>query len=201
MTAFQIDLHELESGPVEKSFQPSREQLEELFEAVSDEFRVVDAEEFVADVRAQMADTTIHVAGHVRAQFAYDCGRCLAERRLDIDKDVDFVLMSEQEWSTAYADEDEIALSEEDMNVSYYEGDLVDLGSLIREAILLEFPGFPQCPDELRAECDELYEERVGAETLAELEEQKTDLRWSPLKKLTITEGGKVKKVDEEDTD
>lgn len=198
MSAFQIELHELESGAVEKAFRPSREQLEELFESVEDSFRILDAEGFAADLRAQMADSTVHVSGHVQGVFVYDCGRCLSERKLQVDTDVDFVLMSETEWSNAYVGEDEIALREDEMDVSYYEGETIDLGALIREAVLLELPVYPNCPDSLRDECDTLYEARIGEETVEELEEQKVDLRWGPLKNLTVTDGGKVKQVDQD---
>ncbi|QDG53763.1 DUF177 domain-containing protein [Persicimonas caeni] len=197
MSAFQIELHELENGAVEKAFRPSREQLEELFAGVEDDFRILDAEGFAADVRAQMADSTVHVSGHVEGGFVYDCGRCLSERQFQVDTDVDFVLMSESEWSNAYAGEEEIALREDELDVSYYEGETLDLGQLIREAVLLELPPFPNCPDTLREECDTLYEERIGEETVEELEEQKVDLRWGPLKNLKVTDSGKVKQVDD----
>jgi uncharacterized protein len=197
MSAFRIHLDELKRGPVEKSFEPSQEQLEELFSPVAEDFRLINAEDFGAEMRAQLSDTTVHVSGHINGEFAYDCGRCLAARELEVDTDCDFVLMSESEWSNAYAGEDEIALKEDEMDVSYYEGDFIDLADLIREAVLLEIPVFPRCPEDLREECNTLYEERVGEETLDELEEQKVDLRWGPLKKLEVTDSGKVKKVDE----
>lgn len=200
MSAFQIELDKLEAGPVEETFQPSREQLDELFEDVLDDYRLIDADKFSADLRAQLSDSTVHVSGHVQGDFAYDCGRCLSQRKHQVDTDVEFVLMSETEWSNAYAGEDEIALKEDEMDVSYYEGDVIDLGELIREAVLLEIPVYPHCPESLREECDALYEERIGEETVDELEEQKVDLRWGPLKKLEVTESGKVQKVDE-DTD
>jgi uncharacterized protein len=197
MSAFQIHLDELKRGPVEKSFSPSQEQLEDLFSAVVDDYRLLDAETFEAQMRAQLSDSTVHVSGHVHGGFTYDCGRCLSERKLEVDTECDFVLMSETEWSNAYAGEEEIALKEDEMDVSYYEGDFIDLADLIREAVLLEIPGYPACPDDLREECDALYEERIGEETVEELEEQKVDLRWGPLKDLEVTESGKVKKVDE----
>jgi uncharacterized protein len=199
MTAFEIDLRELEGKAIERSFRPSRQQLEELFEGVDSGFSVADHEDFAAHLRAQLTDSTVHVAGRVEGEFAYECGRCLTQRSLQVDTEVDFVLMSEQEWSNAYVGEDEIALREEEMDVSYYEGDIVDLASLIREAVLLEFPAFPQCPEASREECDRLFEERVGEQTLEELEDQKVDLRLSPLKKLKVTDSGKIERIDDED--
>jgi uncharacterized protein len=200
MSAFQIKLDELKRGPVEKSVQPTKVQLEDLFSAVLGNFRLLDVETFGAELRAQLSDSTIHVSGHVEGGFSYDCGRCLSQRTLEIDTDCDFVLMSESEWSNAYADEDEIALKEDEMDVSYYEGNLIDLADLIREVVLLEIPTYARCPEDLRQQCDALYEERVGDETLEELEEQKVDLRWGPLKDLKVTDSGEVKRVDEDES-
>ena len=132
----------------------------------------------------------MYVDGRVTAEFDYRCGRCLQDRRLEIDKDVDFVLMSEEEWSSTYEGEEEIALEAEDMDVSFYEGEIIDLGPLYREAVLLEFPAYPHCPDELREECDEAYEQNVGEDTLEQQEEHEVDLRWWPLKDIDLDEEG-----------
>ncbi len=198
MSAFQIELHELEAGAVEKNYRPSPEQLGALFDDIGEEYRLVHPEDFRADVRAQLSDGTIYVIGEIHADFAYRCGRCRAKRTLPVDTDVNFVLMSESQWSNAYGDAEEIALSEEELDVSYYEGDLIDLGELIREAALLELPVYPQCPEDLHEECDRLYEERIGEETVAELEDQKVDLRWTPLKNLRVNDSGEVEKVEDD---
>lgn len=196
MSAFQIELHELEGGAVEKSYRPSPEQLGELFDDIGKDYRLVHTEDFGADVRAQLSDGTVYVKGHIHADIGYACGRCMSAREIPVDTDVDFVLMSEAQWSNAYGDEEEIALSEHEMNASFYTGDLIDLGELIREAVMLELPVHPHCPPNLHDECDSLYEERIGEDTVAELEEQKVDLRWTPLKDLRVNDDGQVEKVD-----
>jgi uncharacterized protein len=202
MSAFQIDLQHLEGKSVEKDLQPSPETLEKLFAGIGEDFRLSSPEGFSAHIRAQMSDSTVHVVGEAHGEFTYKCGRCLAERPLEVDADIDFVLMSEAEWSSAYAGKEEIALNAEDLDVSYYSGDTIDIGELIREALLLELPAFPHCPPEAAEECDARYQKRVGAEALDELEENKVDLRWSALKDIEISEDGKVRKIERnKDTD
>jgi uncharacterized protein len=186
---FDIDLLELERGPIEKDIEPGEETLDELFSDIGDDFRVGDASDFGARLRVYKERSTVYVDGVVRADFEYKCGRCLTDRHLEVDKDVDFVLMSEEDWSSTYEDDDEIALEEEDMDVSFYDGDTVDLGPLFREAVLLELPAFPQCPEEKREACDEAYEAKVGDETLEQQEEHKVDLRWWPLKDIELSDG------------
>jgi uncharacterized protein len=186
---FVIDLLELERGPIEKEIRPGQETLEELFSDLGDDFELGEPSGFGADLRVYKERSTVYVDGVVRADFEYRCGRCLTRRHHEVDKHVDFVLMSEEDWSSTYEDDEEIALEEEDMDVSFYEGDTVDLGPLFREAILLELPVFPQCPDELRDRCDEAYEAKVGDDTLEEQEEHKVDLRWWPLKDIELADG------------
>lgn len=185
---FVIDLLELERGPIEKQIRPGQETLDELFSDLGEDYELGEPSEFGADLRVYKEHSTVYVDGVVRAEFTYRCGRCLTRRHREVDKEVDFVLMSEEHWSNSYEDEDEIALDKEQMDVSFYEGDLVDLGPLFREAILLEIPVFPQCPDELRERCDEAYEQRVGDETLEQQEEHKLDLRWWPLRDIELAD-------------
>ncbi|MGM0556554.1 MAG: YceD family protein [Myxococcota bacterium] len=185
---FVIDLLELERGPVEKEIRPGQDTLEELFTDLGDDFELGDPSGFGADLRIYKERSTVYVDGVVRADFKYRCGRCLTRRHHEIDKDVEFVLMSEEDWSSTYEGEEEIALEEADMDVSFYEGNTVDLGPLFREAILLDLPVFPQCPDELRDSCDEAYEKRVGDETIEEQEHQKPDLRWWPLRNIELAD-------------
>ncbi|MFU8806559.1 MAG: YceD family protein, partial [Bradymonadaceae bacterium] len=101
------------------------------------------------------------------------------------------VLMSRPSWGETYETVEEIELSAEDLDVSFYEGDLIDLRDLIREAVLLELPVFPNCSEELRDACDAAYQANVGAETLEKNEDNKIDLRWSALKNIKLGDDSK----------
>lgn len=187
MATFDIDLNDLRRGPVEKSFEPSADEVAAIFEGLED-FEIK-ADGFEAALRAQLTDSTVHVVGELSVTADYQCGRCLQAREHQVETEVDFVLMSRRDWSNAYEGEEEIALSPEDLDVSYYEGEVIDLAPLIREAVLLELPTFPHCPEEMRQACDEAYEAVVGEETQEELEDAKIDLRWGPLKDLDLGDG------------
>lgn len=194
MSAFEIALDQLDGKVVEKELCPDAEALAALFADLDGDVRLGDPEKFSARVRAQMSGSTIHVSGRAQAEFSCRCGRCLTRRPFEVDTDIDFVLMSQSDWSSAYAGKEEIALSEEDLDVSYYTGDSIDLAELIREAILLELPSYPRCPPQLEAECDQAFEARVGANTLQELEGNKLDPRWAALRNLKISDSGEIQK-------
>ena len=188
MSQFQIELDDLESSPVELDFEPEPAQVEELFEAFDDEF-VVDTEApFHVDLYVMLDGTSIVVSGRASGSFRYTCGRCLQKRKADIDASVNVTMLTEDEYQETYGGEEEISLDEEDLETTWYEGQSVDLSPQVRDAMLMELPAWPQCPDELRDSCDAAYEEHVGDETLDRLEEHEVDLRWWPLKDIDLEE-------------
>src|SRR5690554_4185129 len=154
MAAFQIELKHLAKKPVERDLRPGTEVLEALFSDFSDDFRLRDPDDFHAHIRARMEDSTVYIQGEAKATFEYQCGRCLGTQRLDIDTEIDFVLMSEAEWSSAYAGSEEVELSEEDLDVNFYTGDSVDIAELVREAVLLQLSTYQRCPSEDSGVCD-----------------------------------------------
>lgn len=188
MSQFEIQLDDLESSPVELDFEPEPEQLEELFEAFDDEF-VVDSEApFHVDLYVMLDGTSIVVSGRASGTFHYKCGRCLQDRETEVDASVNVTMLTADEYRETYGGEEEISLDEEDLETTWYEGQSVDLGPQVRDAMLMELPAWPQCPDELRDSCDAAYEEHVGDETLDRLEEHEVDLRWWPLKDIDLEE-------------
>jgi uncharacterized protein len=140
----------------------------------------------VADLEADLVGTTIRVTGEVDTTVEYECGRCLETRQQPVSIEAEFVLMSRADWDETYEHDDEIELEADDMDVSFYEGEDIDLTPLVREAILLELPTLPRCPDDRKDECDEAYRRNVGDEALEKLEEAAMDQRWAPLKDLKL---------------
>jgi len=190
MSTFELQLDNFHDDRLEVDVSPSAAELEELFEAFEDDFRVTGPEEFAVDVTAIRDGRTVILTGEVVGHFDYTCGRCLTERSLEVRSPVNFEIMARDEWEQTYTGEEEIALEADDLDVDYYEGDSIDLGPFIRDAITLELPQWPQCPDEVREECDDAYEEHVGDETVEKLEEHSIDLRWWPLDDIELENDG-----------
>ncbi len=189
---YELDLLDFHGEPVDLDVETDPGDTPWILDRGEDDaplpFKLDDDLPVKASLTAQLSDTTVHIQGHIQAHLFYRCGRCLEWRPMELDEEVQFVLMSRPSWDEAYESEDEIALEEEDLDVSYYEGEIIDLRPLIREALLLKLPNFPQCPPDLSDACDEAYERVVGEETLEENEENSVDLRWSKLKDIDLSD-------------
>lgn len=143
-----------------------------------------------APVRARMVawhdDSVFKVSASITGAFHGKCGRCLEKQAFYLDFGENFVFMSRATWEETYDQQEEAYLSAEDLDVSILQGNAIDLGALVREAIMLELSVFPQCGPEDSAACDEGYRRNVGEGVLAQNEENSLDLRWSALRNLKL---------------
>ncbi|TXD36868.1 hypothetical protein FRC96_09115 [Lujinxingia vulgaris] len=184
---FELDLLDFQGEPIELSFEAPIEELEWLKKGLeSTGFRPADDVPFKVDLSAQLIETTVRLHGEVEGALSYECGRCMRERRFELDSSVEFVLMSRASWEEAYGDREEIVLSADDLDVSFYEGEVIDLRPLIVEAVVLELPTFARCPEEDKASCDAAFEAHVGEETVEANEANSIDLRWSKLREIKL---------------
>ena len=79
----------------------------------------------------------------------------------------------------------ETELSEEDLGVTYYEGEELNLRPYVRESLMLELPSYPNCEGiGMLAECDAAYERNIGVEAIKDNESGRVDLRWAKLMEL-----------------
>lgn len=147
------------------------------------DFTLVQALKLSADI--ERIGATFRVMATLEAIVAYTCGRCLEKRETPYTIEADWVLMEKGDFAKKYATTEELELSAEDLDVSVYTGDEIDLSDLVREAILLELPTYARCP-EGDAQCDADYARNVGAKALEKNEEASMDLRWSALKDLKV---------------
>ena len=75
------------------------------------------------------------------------CARCLAEYPTPLRDDFTFVL---KPASDAAADE---AAAEDDVSLSFYADDEIDLSPLVRESMMLSLPTRPLCREDCRGLC------------------------------------------------
>jgi uncharacterized protein len=80
-----------------------------------------------------------HVIGH--------CGRCLEKYTFDVADDFSFVLVPKSPMAA------EVELNDEDLDLSFYEGDEVDVSPLVLEQIVLSLPTRPLCQESCRGLC------------------------------------------------
>ncbi len=138
-----LDISRLRAGvdPLDRRFEPS------AFEPASDDFRVVAPVELA--LQAHKDVKKIRLTGRVRTTLECACGRCLDPFAIPVDAAVDALFLPAA--VNQGAAEQEIA--EEDLGVSFYHGDTIDLGEVMREQFYLALPMKPLCREDCRGLC------------------------------------------------
>ena len=120
----------------------------------------------------------IRVKGKVKGAVEVECDRCLQELELPIDPEFDLEYVTEGEYNRLHAAE----LLEEDLNLSVFDGEVIDIDEIVREQALLAVPSQVLCNENCKGLCEKCGANRnlvdCGCETKA------MDPRWAELKKL-----------------
>ena len=138
-----LDLRGFRGGvdQVARVFQP------DVFKLEREEFRVVAPVEFTAQVTKDAQK--VRLVGRVRTTLEANCGRCLEPFAIPVDAPFDLMFLpTSDEPSTR---ENEIAA--DDVGVSFYQDDAIDLGEVMREQFFLALPMKPLCQPECQGLC------------------------------------------------
>ena len=100
------------------------------------------------------ADATFHLRGSMEAVVELECVRCLEPLRLKLQEPLDLLFLPSAA-NVGPSDVEERELKDEDLAVSFYQEDRIDLSLLIREQIYLALPMKPIC----RVDCSGLCPE------------------------------------------
>ena len=95
-------------------------------------------------VHAQRTGTDVLVQGHVEAEVAATCARCLAHVAIDVDLALT-ALYSPEHMRPQDSEEVDVRLDE--VNREYYGGTEVVLDPMVRELLLVEVPMKPLCSE------------------------------------------------------
>jgi len=88
-------------------------------------------------------------SGNFSGAFTGHCGRCLAEFNFSLDKTFDMVLTPEPKRSVHGAAE----LHRDELGLSYYSSEEIDLAPLIAEQVMLALPTRSLCSEDCRGLC------------------------------------------------
>jgi uncharacterized protein len=129
--------------------------------------------------RASRKGEQVRLRGTIRTEVEILCDRCAAPERapLAVEFDTSFI---PREVETAKAEN--VELSPEDLLLSAYDGEAVDLDELVREQILLALPSRHLCKEDCKGLC-----QKCGADLNAghcSCEQGEIDPRWSALADL-----------------
>ena len=118
----------------------------------------------------------VRLRGRIKTEVELLCDRCLAPARspLEVEFDTSFI---PQEAEAAKAEN--VELLAEDLGLSAYDGEAVDLDELVREQILLAIPSRRLCREDCKGLCP-----KCGADLNAghcACEQAEVDPRWAAL--------------------
>ena len=131
------------------------------------------------DVEIHKDATKVRVTGRVGTTLQLDCGRCLEP--FDIPLDAAFDALFLPAVANAGAGEQEVA--DEDLGVSFYKDETLDLSELMREQFYLALPMKPLCRPDCKGLCPVCGINR-NRETCT-CQTEWTDPRLDALKRLT----------------
>ena len=117
------------------------------FALSGEEFRLTGPVHLVADVRRD--GHKVRMTGHVEAALECDCSRCLEPFAVPVRAVIDSLFLPAADNSG----DGEREVQEDDLGVSFYRDDQIDLGEVMREQFLLTVPMKPLCREACKGLC------------------------------------------------
>jgi uncharacterized protein len=128
--------------------------------------------------RVSRSGHEVRLRGRVTARAEVDCDRCLKSVSIPVETDFDVTYVPEEDYRASEAAE----LQEEDLSLSVFDGETIDVDELVREQLLLALPSRALCTEECKGLCPtcgaDLNAAACGCET------KEVDPRWAGLKNL-----------------
>ncbi len=138
--------------------------------------RVVNAVRVQGQIKKGIVQTDVE--GRISTDVEVECSRCLQPN----GKSLDFPFSAAFVTAENYTREREAEVNIENLEVSIYAGDKIDLTELVREQILLNLPEQVFCREDCRGFCQKCGANRNLID--CSCEEKEIDPRWAALKNL-----------------
>jgi len=144
----QISIDEIPQTPKEIAFSESVEELNKIYSQTSPgDFGFPASLEVELSYYRSAGD--LFFDGRIRGELRGVCGRCAEEYDLSLDQPFEFVLIPDPAKAARKAEE----LHRDDLGLSFYSGDEIDLAPLIAEQVVLALPTQPLCTEKCRGLC------------------------------------------------
>jgi uncharacterized protein len=125
----------------DRTFEPSE------VESTDDAYRIVAPVHLGFDIHKDKEK--FRLVGTVRTELELACSRCLEPFRLPVDLAFDQRYLPQPEASP----DEEREVAEEDLEMSFYRDEQIDLNELLREQSYLALPMKPLCREECKGLC------------------------------------------------
>lgn len=134
-----------------------------------------------ASLHIMASGNKITITGSIQARFFVDCSRCLEPAPVDVDSPV-LLVLEPRVGQPEDEDDEEIELTEDELDYATYSGDEIDLGPFLREQLVLAIPIAPLCREDCWPEWFSGIVETEAADE--EAEKNRIDPRWRALAEL-----------------
>ena len=141
--------------------------------------RVTLVEPATVNGTVRLAGREVFVNGHVKTRAAVECDRCLKQVELPVDTDFELEYVT----GSTYESSDTAELTEQEMSVSVFDGESIDVDEIVKEQVLLAVPTRTLCQPECKGICPECGIDKNTGDCACDTKE--IDPRWAALKNLT----------------
>ncbi len=170
-----LELHKVE---FDENFQPGAIEFGPDFRQVGPLHGVGHAE-LIVEHRGHNQDVEdIRMVGRVAAKLEFSCARCLDPVGHDVDKTFDLIYRPLGVDRRA----DEVAISEADTEIGYYQGEGLMLEDVLREQMLLDTPVRALCREDCKGLCP-VCGRNLNLEQ-CNCEQHLSDPRWDALNEI-----------------
>ena len=126
----------------------------------------------------KLARALVQVNGHIYTRAQVECDRCLQPVELPVDADFALEYITGSDYESSEAAE----LTDEEMSVSVFDGEAIDVDEIVKEQILLAVPTRVLCREDCKGICPECGIDRNSGECACVSDD--VDPRWAALKNL-----------------
>ena len=93
------------------------------------------------------------LVGTVKTELELDCSRCLEPFKLPVDREFDLRYLPAGVAEPDADEDDEAEVEDDDVAVTFYRDEQIDLNELLRDQVYLALPMKPLCTDACRGLC------------------------------------------------
>jgi len=150
----RVRIEDIKEEGLDLASEEAVESLPGLVEAAAEEDCV-----FVAPLRTQLrvirVGDMVEIEGSVESRLRFSCGRCLGEFEEPLLSRFALTYARELPEVVDEAEGGEVELSAEEMGLSLFHGDEIDLAEAIAEQVVMALPMRPLCQENCRGLCPE----------------------------------------------
>ncbi|HEX8890833.1 MAG TPA: DUF177 domain-containing protein [Pyrinomonadaceae bacterium] len=132
--------------------------------------------------RVSRSGHEVRLQGKIKTTAEVDCDRCLKSVSIPVETEFDVTYVPADDYTSSDAAE----LQEEDLSLSVFDGETIDIDELVREQVLLALPNRALCGEDCKGLCPICGADRNV--NPCDCQSKEIDPRWAGLEKLVNSE-------------